>query len=148
MNSEQEKSRLLQLYKSSLQAHFEHDARKFLAEYASQWYEIRNAGVRLRTKEDAFLSIEQYFQRTHFYDISEVVTPIIHISADASMAWVIGEIQVRASQEGPDKKERNFSFRCAWVSIYEKQEGQWAQVVDAPSFQFQTNDDESSRGAG
>ncbi|HZU70718.1 MAG TPA: DUF4440 domain-containing protein [Ktedonobacteraceae bacterium] len=148
MNSEQEKSRLLQLYKSSLQAHFEHDARTFLAEYASQWYEIRNAGVRLRTKEEALPAIEQYFQRTHFYDISEIAAPIIHISADASMAWVIGEIHVRASQEGPDKKERNFSFHCAWVSIYEKQEGQWAQVVDAPSFQFQTNDDESSRGAG
>ncbi len=148
MNSEQEKSRLLQLYKSSLQAHFEHDARTFLAEYASQWYEIRNAGVRLRTKEEALPAIEQYFQRTHFYDISEIAAPIIHISADASMAWVIGEIHVRASQEGPDKKERNFSFHCAWVSIYEKQEGQWAQVVDDPSFQFQTNDDESSRGAG
>src|SRR6266567_1862652 len=101
MTSEQEKARLLHLYESALRAHLEHDARTFLAEYASQWYEVRNAGVRLRTKEEAFPAIERYF-----------------------------------------------SFRCAWVSIYEKQEGQWAQVVDAPSFQFQTNDDESSRATG
>ena len=148
MNSEQETARLLHLYENSLRAHLENDASTFLAEYASQWYEVRNAGVRLRTKEEAFPAIEQYFKRTRFYDISEMAAPIIHLSTDASMAWVIGEIRVRASQDVPDEQERNFSFRCAWVSIYEKREGEWAQVVDAPSFQFQTNDDESSSGTG
>src|SRR5262249_29933298 len=106
-------------------------------EYGSQWYEVRNAGVRLRTKEEALPSIERYFQRTHFYDISELAAPVIHLSADASMAWVIGNMRVRASQDGADGKEQDFSFQCAWVSIYEKQAGHWAQVVDAPSFQFQ-----------
>jgi hypothetical protein len=148
MTSEQEKARLLQIHERSLRAHFENDARTFLAEYASQWYDVRNAGVRLRTKEEAFPAIEQYFKRTHFSDISEIAAPIIHISTDASMAWVIGEIRVRATQDVSDEKERDFSFRCAWVCIYEKQEGQWAQVVDASSFQFQTNDEESSRATG
>ena len=140
MNSEQEKARLLQLHESALRAHFENDARTFLAAYASQWYDVRNTGVRLRTKEEAFPAIEQYFQRTHFSDISEIVAPIVHISTDASMAWVIGEIRVRASQEVSDEEERDFSFRCAWVSIYEKQDGEWAQVVDASSFKFQTGE--------
>ncbi len=141
MNSEQEKARLLHLHENVLQAHFEKDAKKFLAAYASQWYDVRNTGVRLRTKEEAFPTIEQYFKRTHFSDISEIVAPIIHISTDASMAWVIGEIRVRASQEVSDEKERDFSFRCTWVSIYEKHDDEWEQVVDASSFQFQTNDD-------
>jgi hypothetical protein len=148
MKSEQEKARLLHLYERSLRAHLENDARTFLAGNASQWYDIRNAGIRLRTKEEAFPSIEQYFKRTHFYDISEMAPPIIHLSTDASMAWMIGDIRVRATQEVSDGKEQNFSFRCAWVSIYEKHEGEWAQVVDAPSFQFQTNDEESSKGTG
>ena len=148
MNSEQEKARLLQLYESALQAHLENDAKTFLAEYASQWYEVRNAGIRLRTKAEALPSIEQYFKRTHFYEISEVTAPIIHLSTDASMAWVIGQIRVRASQEVSAEQERDFSFRCAWVSIYEKQEDQWVQVVDAPSFQFQTHDDGSSSRPG
>ncbi|HLX39767.1 MAG TPA: hypothetical protein VKR42_04505 [Ktedonobacteraceae bacterium] len=141
MNSEQEKARLLQLHKSALQAHFEKDTGTFLAAYASQWYDVRSAGIRLRTKEDALPTIERYFQRTHFSDISEIVAPIIHLSTDASMAWVIGEIRVRATQEMSDKEERDFSFHCTWVSIYEKHEGEWAQVVDASSFQFQTHDE-------
>jgi hypothetical protein len=146
MTSEQEKARLLHLYESALQAHLANDARAFLAEYASQWYEVRNAGVRLRTKEDALPAIEQYFQRTHFFDINELAPPIVHISPDASMAWVIGQIRVRAAQKDLNEQEQDFSFKCAWVSIYEKHEGQWVQVVDAPSFQFQRNVDESSRG--
>lgn len=148
MNNEQEKARLLQLHKNALQAHFEKDAGTFLAGYASQWYDVRNAGIRLRTKEEALPSIEQYFQRTHFSDITEITAPIIHLSTDASMAWVIGEIRVRATQDVSDEKERDFSFRCTWVSIYEKHEGEWAQVVDASSFQFSTNDEESRREAG
>jgi hypothetical protein len=146
MNSEQEKARLLQLHERALRAHFENDASTFLAAYASQWYDVRSAGIRLRTKEEAFPAIEQYFKRTHFSEITEIVAPIIHLSADASMAWVIGEIRVRASQKGSEEKEQDFSFRCAWVSIYEKHEGEWAQVVDASSFQFPTDDKESSRG--
>jgi hypothetical protein len=146
MNDEQEKARLLRLHQNTLRAHLENDAQAFLAPYASEWYDVRNAGVRLRTKEEAFPSIEQYFKRTHFSDISEMVAPIIHLSTDASMAWVIGVIHVRATQDGSDKQEQDFSFQCAYVSIYEKHEGEWAQVVDASSFQFQPKNDESSRG--
>ena len=146
MNSEQEKARLLQLHERALRAHLENDAQAFLAAYASQWYDVRNTGIRLRTKEEALPPIEHYFQRTHFSEITEMVAPIIHLSTDASMAWVIGEMRVRATQEVSEEKERDFSFRCAWVSIYEKHEGEWAQVVDASSFQFQTDDQESSKG--
>jgi hypothetical protein len=146
MDGEQEKARLLQLHESTLRAHFEHDAQAFLAPYAAQWYDVRNTGIRLRTKEEALPAIEQYFKRTRFADISEITAPIIHISADASMAWVIGAIRVRATQDGPDGQARDFSFRCSWVSVYEKQAGAWAQVVDASSFQFQAQDDASSSG--
>src|SRR5690242_14614752 len=148
MNSEQEKAKLLHRYESSLRAHLENDTRTFLAEYAEPWYDVRNAGVRLRTKEEALPAMEQYFKQTHFSDISEIAAPIIHISTDANMAWVIGEIRVRASQDGSDDKEQNFSFRCAWVSVYEKQEGEWMQVVNASSFQFQTDDEERNAGTG
>ncbi|HEY7343710.1 MAG TPA: hypothetical protein VH591_22765 [Ktedonobacterales bacterium] len=140
MNSEQEKARLLQLHRTALQAHLEKDTGAFLAAYASQWYDVRATGIRLRTKGEALPSIDQYFRRTHFADISEITAPIIHLSTDASMAWVIGEIRVQASQKMVDEGERDFSFRCAWVSIYEKQEGEWAQVVDASFFQFQTDE--------
>jgi len=63
-------------------------------------------------------------------------------------AWIIGEIRVQASQEGADEEERDFSFRCAWLSIYEKSGGEWTQVVDAPFFQFHTPDEASRGGVG
>lgn len=63
MNNEQEKARLLHLHNIALQARFEKDARAFLAAYASQWYDVRATGIRLRTKEEALPAIDQYFQR-------------------------------------------------------------------------------------
>ena len=143
MNSEQEKARLLQLHRTALQAHLEKDAGAYLAPYGSQWYDVRAAGIRLVTKEEELPVIDEYLRRTHFADISEITPPIIHLSTDASMAWVIAEIRVQASQEVAHEEERDISCRCTWVSIYEKHEGEWAQVVDAPFFQFQTTDEES-----
>ncbi|HZR38931.1 MAG TPA: hypothetical protein VFB12_02360 [Ktedonobacteraceae bacterium] len=149
MNTEQEKARLLQLHKNALQAHLEKDAEAFLAAYAPQWYDVRSAGIRLRTPEEAFPSIDRYFRRTHFTDFRELTPPIIHLSTDASMAWVIGEMFVQASQEVTHEQERDFSFRCTWVSIYEKDDkGEWGQVVDASWFQFQAIDEGSRGGAG
>jgi hypothetical protein len=148
MTSEEEKARLLYLHRKALQAHLEKDAGAFLAAYAPQWYDVRTAGIRLRTKEEALPGIKQYFQRTHFADIREITAPIIHLSTDASMAWVIGEIRVQASQQVADEEERDFSFRCAWVSIYEKSGGEWTQVVDASFFQFQTPDEVNRREEG
>lgn len=143
MKSEQEKARLLQLHRAALQAHLEKDAVAFLAPLGSEWYDVRAAGIRLRTKEEERPVIEEYLRRTHFAHIREITPPIIHLSTDASMAWMIGEIRVQASQEVAHGEERDYSFRYTWVSIYEKHEGEWAQVVDAPFFQFQTTDEES-----
>src|SRR5260221_9214058 len=143
MNSEQEKARLLHLYESALRAHLENDATTFLAEYASQWYEVRNAGVRLRTKEEALPAIEQYFKRTHFSDISQVAAAIIHLSTDASMAWVIGEMRVRAVQEVSDGQELVFSLHGIWFLICVKINVQWLQTADAPSSQSHPNFDRS-----
>jgi hypothetical protein len=70
------------------------------------------------------------------------------ISVFCAVKGVISLPPPALRKQGSDEKEQDFSFRCAWVSIYEKQDGQWAQVVDAPSFQFQTNDDESTRATG
>lgn len=141
MELEQEKAAILKSYETSLQAHIQQDARAFLAEYASQWYDVRNAGVRLRTQEEAAPRIGQYFKTTSFQEISQIAPPVIHVSQDASMAWMIGHISVRATRIQPDGTEQDFSFRCAWVSIFEKSGNEWAQVVDAPSFQFKKDGD-------
>ena len=143
MNSEQEKARLLQLHRAAMQAHLEKDAGTWLAPYGSEWYDVRATGIRLLTKEEELPAIEEYLRRTHFADIREITPPIIHLSTDASMAWMIAEIRVQATQEVAHEEERDHSLRATWVAIYEKHEGEWAQVVDAPFFQFQTTDEES-----
>jgi len=140
MDLEQEKSRLMQLYADSLQAHREQDGRTFLAEYAPHWYDVRNGTVRRRSKAEVSPEIEAYFEATHFQDITELSPPLIQVSPDARMAWMIGQIQVQASQIQSDGTERDLSFRCAWVSIYEKPEADWMQVVNASSFVFQSED--------
>jgi hypothetical protein len=140
MDLKQEEGRLLELYARSLQAHLDQDGMTFLAEYAPHWYDVRNGALRRRSKAEASPEMEAYFKATRFHDLTELSPPVVHVSPDARMAWVIGQIQVRASQTRSDGTEREVSFRCAWVSIYERPEADWMQVVNASSFVFDPED--------
>jgi hypothetical protein len=132
---EQEKETLRKLCERGLQAHLEYNAEKMLASSAQQWYDLRDGTVILRTKDEMLPEVEQYLKNTHFLEYEEVTPPIIQVSKDASMAWIISEIRVRALQKQPDGAESDLAFRCSWVSVFEKQEGGWAQVVNASTFQ-------------
>jgi hypothetical protein len=135
MNIEQEKEALLNIYEESLQAHLEYNAEKLLASSAQQCYELRDGTVIVRTKEEMLPEIEHYFASTQFLEYKAVAPPIIHVSEDASMAWTITEVRVRGLQKQPDGETSDLAFRCSWVSIFEKQEGVWVQVVNASTFQ-------------
>ncbi len=140
MDLEQEKAALLKLYEISRQSHFESDATKFLIPYAQQWYSTRDGTVTLRTRDAAFPAIERYFQSMHFLEFDDQ-PPIVEVSKDGSMAWLIGEVQARAMQRQPDETEKEIAFRCSWVEIFEKQEAGWAVVVNSSHFAWDADGD-------
>src|SRR5215469_8833571 len=138
MNLEQEKAAILRLYAISVQGHLESDASKFLMPYAQQWHSVRDGTMTIRTKDGAFPAIEHYFKQTRFLEFDDT-PPRIEVSQDGSMAWLLGEVRVRAVQQQPDEAEHELVFRCSWIEIYEKQEAGWAVVVNASTFHFPTD---------
>jgi len=133
MDFEQDKAAILKLYDLSRQSHLESDAVKFLTPYAQQWYSVRDGTVTQRTKDAAFPDIERYFQSMHFLQFDDT-PPIVEVSKDGSMAWLIGEVQARAIQRQPDQTEKEVAFRCSWVEIFENQKAGWAAVVNSSHF--------------
>ncbi len=109
MDLEQEKAAILKLYDLSRQSHLESDAVKFLTPYAQQWYSVRDGTVMQRTKDAAFPAIERYFESMHFLQFDDT-SPMVEVSKDGSMAWLIGEVRVRAIPQQLDQTEKRWRF--------------------------------------
>ncbi len=56
--------------------------------------------------------------------------PIIRISQDGSMAWMITRVRVRRTQKDATGKEREQKFNYAGIMTYEKKDGKWMRVAN------------------
>lgn len=122
---------LLDIYEAQRQAHFEGDARKFFAAVDTGYWSVSNGQARFVRKDDAVASSAGYFQATTFDEVSDVSPPRITFSDDGRTAWLIGQVQVRASQGDSTGAERPFSLRAAWVDLYRKGPSGWHLEVRA-----------------
>ena len=64
---------------------------------------------------------------TEWDDVEE---PIIRISNDASMAWMITRTRVRRVQKTADGTEKEEKFVYAGIMTYEKRDGRWVRVTN------------------
>jgi hypothetical protein len=132
MHLDEEKAALLQLYARSRQGNRGQDASEF-PPMASQRYRIEDGAVIIQTRDELLPAIDAYLKQTQFHAYEEIVPPGVEVSGDDSMAWLIGHVRVRATQQR-DGAASELAFRCSWVSIYTRHAGEWLEVVNASTF--------------
>jgi hypothetical protein len=71
-----------------------------------------------------------YFRDAKYYEWDDVEEPIIRISNDASMAWMITRTRVRRVQKKADGAEQEEKFVYAGIMTYEKRDGRWVRVAN------------------
>ena len=130
-NAERDKAAILALLKAVGQAHFDHDAGKFLSHNAQEWFSVRDGQVSRRNKEEALKGLDQYLKSMDFQEVTDITPPEIKISEDGSMAWLIGNVRVRGVQKQPGGGQTPVAFVSTWLSVYEKQGSDWYLVATA-----------------
>jgi hypothetical protein len=77
-----------------------------------------------------------YLRSTRFSEYTDVIAPIVVVSRDATLGWVI--VQVRASGEQIDESgaKRVVAFDSAWIELYEK----WGKPQLAVPFKKQLDE--------
>lgn len=138
MNIDQEKEEILRLYETTRQGHLEGNAAKLLAQYAPRWDDLRDGTVVPRTIDDERKRIADQLASTHYLAWDDVTPPRIEVSPDSTMAWLLGEVRARAIQKQPDGSAREIAYRCSWLQVYARHNGQWAAIVNAPSAQIES----------
>src|SRR5438045_9458278 len=86
---EKEKAELLRIHKSEREAHFKTDVDRLLENSPEEFISVGRGKVNRSSKDDARKMFTGYFRDAKYYEWDDVEEPIIRISNDGSMAWMI-----------------------------------------------------------
>ncbi|HNB71933.1 MAG TPA: nuclear transport factor 2 family protein [Acidobacteriota bacterium] len=126
---------LLQVHKKDRQAHFETDARKLMEHAADDFIAVSNGTIQRSTRAEVLKTFEAYFQNAKYFEWDDLEPPIVRVSNDASLAWMIVRTRVRRTQKQADGSDKERSFVYAGIMTYEKKKGKWVRVANVSTFE-------------
>lgn len=127
---EKEKAELLRIHKSEREAHFKTDVDMLLESSPEEFISVGHGKINRSSKADARKMFTGYFRDAKYYEWDDVEEPIIRISNDASMAWMITRTRVRRVQKTVDGAEKEEKFVYAGIMTYEKRDRRWVRVAN------------------
>jgi ketosteroid isomerase-like protein len=125
---EAEKRKLLALHEEFKAAHVVGDADTILARIAEDYVRVARGEVSHPRHDDMAARMQDYLGRTTFSEYRDLRDPIVRVSEDGTLGWVIVELQARGVQRTREGTEEPLDFVCAWVSLFEKRDGAWTLV--------------------
>ncbi len=132
---EKEKAELLRLHKSDREAHFKTDVDALLANSPEQFISVGRGKINRSSKDDVRKMFTGYFRDAKYHEWDDVEEPIVRVSNDASMAWMITRTRVRRVQKQADGTEKEEKFVYAGIMTYEKRDGRWVRVANVSTFE-------------
>ncbi|MEJ2747731.1 MAG: hypothetical protein P8183_07450, partial [Anaerolineae bacterium] len=102
-----------------------------LSGIADEQINVRNGQISTKTRCEVELQFAAYFDHAaEFIHWEDLQPPVIQISQDGTMAWMIN--QIRLHYRSTDNEETDVT--CAWLMVYEKQADGWVAVANASTF--------------
>ena len=127
---EKEKAELLRLLHADREAHFKTDVDMLLEQSPEEFISVGLGKISRSSKADARKMFTGYFRDAKYYEWDDGEEPIIRISNDATMAWMITRTRVRRVQKTADGAEQEEKFVYAGIMTYEKRDGRWVRVAN------------------
>lgn len=122
-----EADELRALHERVLEAHRAGDVNAWMAIEADPYVSANGGRITFPDAAQRRAAREPYLRSTTFTAYRDLRPPIVRISADGSLGWVIAEVEVRGTQVS-DGAETPVEAVWAWIELYEKQAGQWRIV--------------------
>jgi hypothetical protein len=134
-NLEREKAELLRLHKSAREAHFKTDVDLLFENSPEEMISVSRGKVSRSGRAEGRKMFAEYFRGAKYYEWDDLEEPVIRVSKDASMAWMITRIRVRRVQRDAAGAEREEKFIYAGIMTYEKRGGRWVRVANVSTFE-------------
>lgn len=135
VNLERERAEVLRMHQADREAHFKTDVDLLQAHSPEEFIAVSGGKIYRTTKAEERKQFEEYFSGATYYEWDDLEEPIIRVSDDGSMAWMITRIRVRRVQKDASGAEREQTFVYAGIMTYEKKESRWVRVANVSTFE-------------
>jgi hypothetical protein len=128
---EADRAALLRLHDLAQTAHLDKRPDLLVASFADSLLNISRGAVTVRTPTESRARFQAYFDRSTFLEWADLAPPIIRISPDGQMAYVIVQKRVRLNALDSAGVQRPVHTIFAWVELYEKRGSRWTLMAVA-----------------
>ncbi|MCA9988669.1 MAG: nuclear transport factor 2 family protein [Anaerolineales bacterium] len=128
------KAELLALHQAGIQAHLDKDVDFFLQDIAPDYLSVGRGDIRRPTADAIRTQFSSYLGNTDFSEYADLSEPIVGISADGSMGWLIAQVKVSGQQQVGDGSVQPLDFVSAWLMLYERRDDRWVRLADVSTF--------------
>ena len=132
---EAERRVLLSIHESDRLAHFGADAARLGRTAPDLFLSVSAGKVERIPREAEKAFFEGYFRGARYAEWDDLEPPVVRISADGSMAWIVTRLRVKRQAPGPDGTPQERALVYAGIMTYEKRAGRWIRAANVSTFE-------------
>jgi hypothetical protein len=125
---------LIRMHKELLRFHMNADVESWLATETEEYVVANRGEITYPSKKEREARLKPYLTRTKFKEYEDVIEPIVRVSKDGSLAWLIAKVKASGMQTTDDGKQEPIEFVSAWIELFEKRDGKWLRVGNVSNF--------------
>ena len=122
---ESEKATLLALHQNVLQAHLDSDVEQWMQLEAAEYISANGGAITFPSYSDRQERRKNYLEQTTFSSYRDLKDPVVSVSADGTLGWLIAEVEAIGVQ---NTTQDSIHAIWAWIELYKKTDGEWKQV--------------------
>lgn len=127
---------LLRLHRASMDAHFFEEASVLHHVRADSVLIVTEGTVQRMAGTTMDATMERIMASREHVVYDDLIRPIVKVSADGTLGWVTAQVLVRGVRLDEDGQPTGpLAFVSAWISLFEKIDGQWRFVGNVSNFQ-------------
>jgi len=111
-----------------LRAHRENALEPWLALEADPYVVANRGEITLPSAEERRAARAPYLARTSFSVYRDLREPLVEISRDGTLAWLICQVEGRGEQRDESGASKPIEFVYAWIELYRREQGRWRMV--------------------
>jgi hypothetical protein len=119
---------LLEIHEQVLEAHRTGDVDLWMVAEADEYVSANAGSITFPTLAERRAMREPYLRSTTFDVYRDVTEPVVEVSPDGQLGWVIAQVEVAGTQIAPDSSTTPIEAVFAWIELYRKVDGQWKLV--------------------
>lgn len=126
--NEDEKA-LLALHQQVIDAHKNIELEAWLESGVEPFISANRGVISYPSKAARTKMFQGYIGSTKFEYYRDMVPPIVRVSKDGTLGWVIVQVEAKGV-----RGDQEYGFQSAWVELYEKRAGIWANIGNVSNF--------------